>query len=99
PPYTPTLFPYTTLFRSKTPVFVIQALTFSFFFLYTTKLCFYDFIPSFVSYQRVRFPFALICVFVAYVFTQWLGGQLVFLKFIPRSEEHTSELQSRSDLV
>ena len=67
----------------KTPVFFIQSLTFSFFFLYLTKICFFDFTPSFANYRGVRFPFAVFCIFIVYVFVQWLGGQLVFLKIIP----------------
>src|SRR2546430_10395086 len=78
-----TLFPYTTLFRSLIPPSIL-------------------FIPlSTVVSQYGLFdtPFALILTYptILIPFSTWL--LMGYFKTIPRSEEHTSELQSQSNLV
>src|SRR5699024_12584309 len=69
-----TLFPYTTLFRSK--------LTF-------VELDSFDEIPKDVIYNKV----------VSVTDPEFLDKQILQLPKDLRSEEHTSELQSRFDLV
>src|SRR3712207_7737374 len=71
-----TLFPYTTLFRSK-HASSLAALA----------------APTVNSYHR------LVPGFEAPVYAAWSRGNRSAVLRVPRSEEHTSELQSRQYLV
>src|SRR5690606_41359687 len=79
-----TLFPYTTLFRS------VFELVFGVIhpFVHNQK--------SSLSTHRVQLPY-LICNKYLYSFLDFFGHNTI--KYIFRSEEHTSELQSRENLV
>src|SRR2546428_6528526 len=78
-----TLFPYTTLFRSPHTELVPLALTFTF--------------PIFPA-QKVGLA-AWVVLFLRSCGVQLAPGWLTHRTSRRRSEEHTSELQSRSDLV
>src|SRR2546428_11939552 len=91
-----TLFPYTTLFRSASLPFVGDTVT--------------RFAPDLIGISGVSWAFKS-AVQVARFLRSFWGGPIVqggihaslvkerILTEHPRSEEHTSELQSRSDLV
>src|SRR5690606_41574579 len=78
PPPRPTLFPYTTLFRSNDEVCLI---TFPKLFIHNFHDCFQGLLLIFTMNQQVH--------------------DIIFLRAQcdHRSEEHTSELQSRENLV
>src|SRR3712207_8662786 len=78
-----TLFPYTTLFRSGIC---------SCFSTYNLPLYKFLFIPGIVSSIT---SYSIPSIFLVYILT----SSLVYIKRINRSEEHTSELQSRQYLV
>src|SRR5699024_12144266 len=88
PPTFP-LFPYTTLFRSRHPFFPFQIQLFYFLGFRTTADGFYNaiFTTAFINDLNTNNP-----------------ARIFLLSYkhrsnIARSEEHTSELQSRFDLV
>src|SRR5690625_6698192 len=91
PPPTSTLFPYTTLFRSNTdegfsgPVITSQAPTLDWWLL----------APFLVVFGAG----VLAVLFEAFVPAARRRGLQTAVAFLARSEEHTSELQSRGHLV
>src|SRR5207249_7413201 len=87
PPPTSTLFPYTTLFRSRVMSKTVD-------------------LPPAVAVIAALAGYALLGVSGALLFIPLTAGLLVIVRQIvlpaqdrDRSEEHTSELQSRFDLV
>src|SRR2546430_8720682 len=80
-----TLFPYTTLFRSVVGIF----------------LCTFLFSFGYLASRRERSPrlFAFAAVLFVLLLAQMGLGELQWRTHLPRSEEHTSELQSQSNLV
>src|SRR5207302_2147889 len=97
PPLCSTLFPYTTLFRSSLPALAFGA-------IWAVGLCI-------DQSARTEFPlWMLLAVFgsmwvvlgastsLAY-FVQWRLRKRLASSTVERSEEHTSELQSRENLV
>src|SRR5947207_11070338 len=91
-PPTPTLFPYTTLFRSATPYYGVIDLTLSGPAAPTGVLASMALpIPIFGSGLYVN-PGETTA-------EAYIGFGSRFGKTMTRSEEHTSELQSHSDLV
>src|SRR5690606_41880288 len=93
-PPSSTLFPYTTLFRSSgyehKSFFVISI---GLFILLGTG--FYGF--SRLPYHQILYTFLIVAIFDS--FSQITGQLWGREKILPRSEEHTSELQSREKLV
>lgn len=85
--FLPLLFVPAALFGGwgKIMEFSIQAFILGVFLLYFTNLCFYKTTPSYFHYDNLRVPCVIFSCFIAYVFVQWLGGHLVFLKVIPGS--------------
>src|SRR3989440_3438508 len=78
-----TLFPYTTLFRSQEIYYIYDKLS-------DGILVILDFVvPLIINHQKVYME----------IFLLWHLRLLLERKLQKRSEEHTSELQSRSDLV
>src|SRR5690606_41979305 len=99
PPPRLTLFPYTTLFRSRLlalPLLGINILAYGVLcFLILSRLGMYPrrVLDDFCDHGRGAGFFTLVagtCV---------LGVQILVVAKNPRSEEHTSELQSRENLV
>src|SRR5690606_39370204 len=93
-----TLFPYTTLFRSQPGVSTNGA---AWFFLYLTLGSFaymmvYFFLEvfSFTGFFQTKGK-----IFLSIIFSVVLMFMLTYLFSPARSEEHTSELQSRENLV
>src|SRR5437867_10748029 len=87
-PPRPTLFPYTTLFRSSALFAASHPERTSALVLYGTFAEFRSWVPTPQHFEH----------FLHAIDQQWGTGQSL-PHFAPRSEEHTSELQSPYDLV
>src|SRR5947207_6461351 len=83
-----TLFPYTTLFRSETTIILAVLL------LVALLLA-----PETLRWRDLALGVAsLLLIFFTYLLWEF-SAKFADLKILLRSEEHTSELQSHSDLV
>src|SRR3712207_7894507 len=82
-----TLFPYTTLFRSISKRFLLNAFSVIFYLISITHA------TAFILFE-IRIFKDIICLIHGAIFY----NENTYI-FIPRSEEHTSELQSRQYLV
>src|SRR5699024_11967177 len=97
PPPLPTLFPYTTLFRSLSRYLYNVDLLIPVSLLISAKLYF---LLSYMIIARCTFSSGFLGRPVVTPFFCALRNPfLVFSLITSRSEEHTSELQSRFDLV
>src|SRR5688572_30931553 len=90
-PQSSTLVPYTTLFRSPTPgMYVVTSIP----LVNRTR----------ATFRSAEFGFFGVCVNTRTHTPRFCGlscsaGLFVFVRTFARSEEHTSELQSQSNLV
>src|SRR2546427_8543265 len=87
-----TLFPYTTLFRSRLQMALIVALTGAAGFLASHLLRLAG-----VDAMLLRYPMAVLLAYGVFLLMMWIWIRWRWDDV--RSEEHTSELQSQSNLV
>src|SRR5204862_6658452 len=95
PPPRSTLFPYTTLFRSKAPIAAPQQMIAAPQQNDPVAPAGMVYVPG-GSFRRGSTPEE---VAAAYAWCRALAGDECRRELYQRSEEHTSELQSRRDLV
>src|SRR5690606_41653523 len=87
PPPSSTLFPYTTLFRSTLLIYFHPLADAIHRFDGLQRCCLHLILPAVFEGLQVELHDKAVAFFVLYLFIE------------PRSEEHTSELQSRENLV